>query len=320
MTAKLPPVPHFHFVFTLPHELSRLILANRKTLYGLLFHTAWDTLQAIAADPKHLGAEIGAVLVLHTWGQMLDHHPHIHAVVPGGGLSLDGRRWIGARSTNFFLPVKALSKLFRGKFLARLTRLRAKHELRLEEQLAPLADDHEWRKFITALHARDWVTFGQAPPRGMTNPTALIKYLARYVSGAAINDQRLLTHEEGHVTFRAKNYRQGRRRLRVRLSGHEFTRRFALHVLPSGFQRVRYYGLLAHRNRKLARCRELLPAAPATQPPRTDAAPSLTPHCPHCERGRLELVDRISRPPLWQVLLAANFLHTPVPPRPRDTS
>ena len=290
----LLPVPYFHLVFTLPHELSRLAMANRRAVYGLLFQAAWATLRQLSADVRHLGAQTGAVMVLHTWGQNLEHHPHLHCVVPGGGLSPDGQQWIASRQ-NFFLPVKSLSRLFRGKFLAGLKRLHRQGKLKLDGKLLPLFDAHDFAAWLTPLYQKEWVVYVQPPLSPQQGPEAVLKYLARYVAGAAISDARLISHERGQVTFRVKNYRLDRKRETLSLSGTEFVRRFLLHVLPRGFMRVRYYGLLANRHRatRLARCRELLGVTP---PARDESAqPSVGEGdkdlCPACGIGQLQLVE-----------------------------
>jgi hypothetical protein len=301
----LLPVPYFHLVFTIPHELSRLTLANRRAVYGLLFQSAWNALRELAADPKHLGAQVGAVMVLHTWGQNLDHHPHVHCVVPAGGLSPDGQRWI-ASHPKFFLPVVALSRLFRGKFLDGLKRLHRQRKLQLADKLLPLFDAQDFAAWLSPLYQKDWVVYVQPPVSPGQGPEAVLKYLARYVAGAAIGDARLLSHADGRVAFRAKNYRQGRQRETLSLPEQEFVRRFLLHVLPRGFVRVRYYGLLANTQRAalIARCRKLLGAATpsaaeaASQAENKPATPLEPPPCPQCGRGQLILID--SRPrPAW---------------------
>lgn len=290
----LLPVPYFHLVFTLPHELSRLALANRRAVYGLLFRAAWATLRQLTADVRHLGAQTGAVMVLHTWGQNLEHHPHLHCVVPGGGLSPDGQQWISSPQ-NFFLPVKALSRLFRGKFLAGLKRLHRQGNLKLDGKLLPLFDAQDFAAWLTPLYQKEWVVYVQPPLSPQQGPDAVLKYLARYVAGAAISDARLLSHQRGQVSFRVKNYRHDRQRETLTLSGVEFVRRFLLHVLPRGFMRVRYYGLLANRKRQtlLARCRELLgvtrpPADESAAKPSTECDPGL---CPVCGIGQLQLAE-----------------------------
>jgi hypothetical protein len=313
MREDILPVPYFHLVFTLPHELSTLILANRRELYGLLFRAAWRTLRQVAADPQHLGARVGAVLALHTWGQNLEHHPHVHCVVPGGGLSADGTQWI-ASSPKFFLPVKVLSRLFRGKFLDGLKRLHRKGQVKLDDKLGSLSDAKAFARWLSPLYEKDWVVYCQPPLSPQQGPEAVLKYLARYVSGAAISDARIISHEAGQVTFQAKNYRQGRKRETLTLSGLEFTRRFLLHILPRGLPRVRYYGLLANTQRGLLvpRCRQLLGVLPATPPPAAPPEPlagtasDCAPLCPACQRGRLVLLEVVPRPS-WRDLY---------PPRP----
>jgi hypothetical protein len=319
MRQDILPVPYFHLVFTLPHELSRLALANRRAVYGLLFQAAWQTLDEVSRNPRHLGAQVGAVMVLHTWGQNLEHHPHVHCVVPGGGLTSDSGRWI-ASSPRFFLPVQVLSRLFRGKFLAGLKRLHQAGQLKLDDKLAELVEGPAFQRWLEPLYVKEWVVFCQPPVRPDQGPEAVLKYLARYVTGAAISDGRLLSHEAGRVVFRTKNYRQGRKRGTLSLPGVEFVRRFALHVLPRGLMRVRYYGLLANRRRDtlLPRCRELLAAGgntwcaaklpsepPAGEPPGTGQsdAERQPRRCPSCGQGQLVLIDSQPRPS-WRELLA----------------
>ena len=339
LRSRILPVTHFHLVFTVPHELSRLMLANRSALYGLLFRAAWETLHTIAADPQHLGAEVGAVMALHTWGQNMEHHPHVHAVVPGGGLSPDAARWITPRGADgrYLLPVQVLSRLFRGKFLAGVKNLHLAGELTLGGPLAELADRGRFESFLSDLYKQEWVVYSQPPAHPRQGPDGVLKYLARYVAGAAISDARLISHStasDGSVTFRVKNYRQGRKRQTLTLSGVEFTRRFALHILPPGFPRVRYYGLLSHRGgeKRLPRCRELLQASgprvgdlastsPSSDvpadPPTTAAnvAGGLTtataaleqPRCPRCDQPTWFAIAERSRPRLWDVLQRSGF-------------
>ena len=332
---RILPVTHFHLVFTLPHELSSLILGNREALYGLLFQSAWETLRDVALDPRHLGAHVGAIMVLHTWGQTLEHHPHVHAVVPGGGLSLDGDKWIAARSgqSPFFLPVKVLSRLYRGKFLAGLRRLRAEGKLRLDVRVdgetEPLSDDGTFARFLTQLHKHEWVVYSQPPARADQGPKAVLKYLARYVAGSAIHDGRMLAHDPaandgaGRVEFRAKNYRQGRERMTLELTGLEFARRFALHILPSRFTRIRYYGLLAHRDleQRLAHCRDRIAATsptPVATAPSAIVAAAPPRCCPECNAPTwIRLTSGLGlRPTLWQIYCMSPFFHPATSPRP----
>lgn len=309
----LLPVPYFHLVFTLPHELSQLCLANRRALYHLLFQSAWRTLRQLAADPRHLGGQLGAVMVLHTWGQNLEHHPHVHCVLPGGALAPAGDRWLPARSPKFLFPVRALSRLFRGKFLAGLKKLRAQGRLKLGGALAHLESPRDLAMWLSPLYRKEWVVYVQSPPAAAQGPEAVLKYLARYVAGAAISDARLLAHEGGRVTFRAKNYRQGKKRTTLTLAGVEFVRRFCLHVLPAGFPRVRYYGLLSNKRRGelIPVCRALLP--PDSLEPTTagdtsrvagdDSTPECCATCPACGRGLLHLFENEARPS-WHALPA----------------
>jgi hypothetical protein len=323
LRSDLLPVPYFHLVFTIPHELSRLALANRRAVYGLLFQAAGDTLRQLAADPEHLGARVGAVMVLHTWGQNLEHHPHLHCVVPGGGLSPDGQQWIASHAT-FFLPVVALSRLFRGKFLAGLKRLHRQGKLKLADKLLPLFDAQDFAAWLQPLYQKDWVVYVQPPVSPRQGPDAVLKYLARYVAGAAISDTRLISHTRGQVTFRVKNYRQGRKRETLTLPGVEFVRRFLLHVLPRGFMRVRYYGLLANTQRAilLPRCRERLGVPLSVEPPDANTAnqDQLTEanhaRCPACGTGSLWLIESIPRPTRQSQPSRACL----VPPPPRFTA
>ena len=325
LAASLLPVAHFQVVFTVPHELSRLMLANRRELYGLLFASAAATLQDVAADPQHLGGQIGALLVLHTWGQRLEHHPHIHAVVPAGGLSWDGKRWLPSRAPKFLLPVRVLSAVFRGKFLEGLRALFAAGRLQVAGELAPLAEPAGFAEFLSGLYQHAWNVFCEAPPAaadaaaektGTPSAAPLLKYLARYVAGAAISAGRLISYTGREVTFWAKDYRR-KRRVQVRLSGVEFTRRFALHILPAGFARVRRIGILANHSRAAARCRELLGTPPVSPPPAAEsparlepaaaAAPVERPVCPACREGRLGVVSVQPRPRLCEVLDRSGF-------------
>lgn len=330
------PVTYFHLVFTLPHELSSLALGNRRQLYGLLFRTAWEALQELAADPRHLGAQVGAVMVLHTWGQNLEHHPHVHCVATGGGLAADAARWVSTRSERFFLPVVALSRLFRGKFLAGLKQLYRRGELKLTTTLQSLADARQFERWLTPLHEKEWVVHIQPPPQSCHGPDAVLKYLARYVAGAAISDQRLLKHEAGQVTFHAKNYRQGRQRRTLTLPGREFVRRWLLHVLPRGFTRIRYYGLLANvqRGTLLPRCRELCGQRAVPNEPENltgdsscVGAEAQAQNCPACGRGQLQQTDHWPRPSwreLWRQEPLARGSHRqfqyPAPSQGADTS
>jgi hypothetical protein len=296
--ADLLEVPYFHVVFTLPRALGPIALANPREVYGLLMRTAAETLIEVAADPKHLGAEIGVLAVLHTWGRNLELHPHVHCVVPGGGPSPDGTRWIGCRP-NFFLPVRVLSRVFRGKFLAGLRAAFASGRLRLPGEPEPLAGRKEFERLVSEAVRTDWVVYAKEPFGG---PEVVLKYLARYTHRAAISNHRLLELEDGRVRFRWKDYAHGGRWRTMTLSAIEFVRRLVMHVLPSGFVRIRHYGMLAnrHRRQKLALCRELLEAAASEVEDeeltaRPEGCDPVTPTraCPVCGAGRLVVIAEL---------------------------
>jgi len=253
---RLLPIPYFHVVFTLPHGLNALALGNRKLLYRMLFDVAADTLQTIARDKQHLGAEVGFTAILHTWGQNLQFHPHLHCVVTGGGLSSDARRWIPSRD-NFFLPVKVLARLFRGRFLAALRRANKDGKIRFSGSTTQLSVPAGWHRFLDDLYSRDWVVYAKPPFGG---PEHVFSYLGRYTHRVAISNHRLISAEGGKVHFRMKDYANGGKNKTIALDSVEFIRRFLLHVLPKNFVRIRHYGLLAARNvnTKLVRARELL--------------------------------------------------------------
>jgi putative transposase/transposase-like zinc-binding protein len=261
---RLLPVPYFHVVFTLPDTLNPLLLQNPALGYDLLFRAASQTLLQLAADPKRLGAQIGVTALLHTWGQNLLYHPHLHCVVTGGGLSADGRRWVAARR-GYLLPVKVLGRLFRGKFLAGLKEAQAAGQLALGGSVAFLADRRAFERWLTPLYRRDWVVYAKPPWGGAQQ---VFRYLGRYSHRVAIANGRLVALAEGHVSFRWKDYADEDRTKVMRLTAEEFVRRFLLHVLPPRFVRIRHYGLVAGRNvdTRLARCRELLGGAPAGRP------------------------------------------------------
>jgi hypothetical protein len=293
-TDELLEVPYFHVVFTLPDAVSALALQNPRLVYGCLFRAAARTLLEVAANPRRLGAQIGFLAVLHTWGQNLQHHPHLHCVVPAGGLSPCGTKWIPADG-KFFLPVRVLSRVFRGKFIALLKQAHRRGQLQLHGRLAPLAQPNAWQQWLRRTVRREWVVYAKAPFGG---PEVVLKYLARYTHRVAISNRRLLHCADGRVTFRVKDYAAGGRRGTVTLSAAEFLRRFLLHVLPKGFVRIRHFGFLANRCRRsrLNRCRELLQMAPretvtkkAAVPPQVPPTPSPAADdlCPACRRGRL---------------------------------
>src|SRR5438309_8483195 len=265
--AELLPVPYFHVVFTLPAALGAIAYQNKAKLYALLFTAAAETLTTIAGDPKHLGADIGVTAVLHTWGQNLQHHPHVHCIVPGGGISPDGKRWIACRP-GFFLPVRVLSRLFRRLFLQGLEAMHAAGELQFFTDLATLKDADEFRAYLAPLRKSEWVVYAKKPFAG---PLQVLAYLARYTHRVAISNSRLLDLDATHLSFRWKDYREnGRHRSKVmRLDVGEFMRRFLLHVPPTGFHRIRHYGLFAngHRADKLELCRRALNVpSPRTAP------------------------------------------------------
>jgi hypothetical protein len=249
-------VPYVHVVFTLPHQLSQLALANKRVLYDLLFRASAATLLEIAADPKHLGAEVGFMSVLHTWGQNVLHHPHAHCVIPAGGLSPDHQRWIRPRYA-FFLPVKVLSRVFRGKFTAGLKRAFRKRPLTFPGSLQPLVKERAFHSFLRSLFRQDWVVYAKPPFGG---PQHVLHDLARYTHRVAISNHRLVNFADGQVTFRWKDYAQGSKQKLMTVTAQEFLRRFLLHILPHGFVRIRFFGFLATRRRKSLRplCRQLL--------------------------------------------------------------
>ena len=292
--AELLPVPYFHVVFTLPAPVGAIAFQNKATVYAILFRAAAETLRVIAADPRHLGAEIGGVSVLHSWGQAMQHHPHVHCIVPAGGLSPDRARWIGC-PPGFFLSVKVLGRLFRRLFLERLAGAFAAGGLRFSGDLAPLAETDAFAAHCALLRRIDWVVYAKRPFGG---PEQVLAYLGRYTHRVAIANSRLLGMADGKVSFRWKDHRDGRQKV-MTLDAGEFMRRFLLHVLPPGFHRIRHFGFLAngHRAARLALCRRLLAApaaeegqegaavAPATPPA---AASSPLGVCPCC--GSLQVI------------------------------
>jgi len=283
---ELLPVPYFHVVFTLPQELAPLALQNQKVIYNLLFRATAETLLEIAADPQHLGARVGFLAVLHTWGQNLHLHPHVHCVVPGGGISPDGARWIACRK-NFFLPVRVLSRLFRGKFLAFLGDARQQGKLSFYGQCAHLADSREFERFTKRLKKSDWVVYSKPPFGG---PEQVLNYLSRYTHRVAISNSRLLGLVEGQVSFQWRDYRDGQSKI-MTLTAVEFLRRFLQHVLPSGLVKIRHFGWLANRGRKqnLALCHRLLDARPKPASTTPDQKPDRT--CPACGNAIFRIVE-----------------------------
>jgi hypothetical protein len=309
--ADLLEVEYFHVVFTLPQEIAVLAYQNKAVVYGMLFEAAVETLKTIAGDPKHLGAEIGLTAVLHTWGQTLTHHPHVHCIVPGGGLSPDGKRWIACRP-GYFLPERVLSRVFRGVFLKKLLVAHRANRLSFFSNLVDLANPSAFAAYLAPLRRLKWVVDSKPPFAG---PEQVLRYFSRYTHRVAISNHRLVDVTDDHVTFTWKDYRHEARIARMRLAPAEFIRRFLLHVLPDGFRRIRHYGFLAngHRQAKLARIRQLLPSRPpqeaSTANPSGDATtieqvPAETistddnasePACPHCG-GSMEIVERLPAP------------------------
>ena len=305
--AELLPVPYYHVVFTLPASIGAIAFQNKAAVYDLLFRTAAETLTTIAADPKHLGARIGLTAVLHTWGSALTHHPHVHVIVPGGGLSPDGSRWIACRP-GFFLPVRVLSRLFRRLFLDGIAALHAAGRLAFFGDLARLADKGAFDAVLAPLRRSEWVIYAKRPFAG---PQAVLAYLSRYTHRVAISNARLIALDEKGVTFRWKDYRiEGRDRFKtMTLKTAEFIRRFLLHVLPSSFHRIRHYGFLASPGRAatIGRLRDMIAASNATARPRpeTDASGATTAPepattqdmariCPCCG-GRMRIIETFDR-------------------------
>lgn len=309
--ADLLEVEYFHVVFTLPQEIAALAYQNKAVVYDILFAAAVETLKTIAGDPKHLGAEIGLTAVLHTWGQTLTHHPHVHCIVPGGGLSPDGKRWIACRP-GYFLPERVLSRVFRAVFLKKLLVAHRASRLSFFSNLVHLANPSAFAAYLAPLRSLNWVVDAKRPFAG---PEQVLRYFSRYTHRVAISNHRLVDVTDEHVTFTWKDYRHEARIARMRLAPAEFIRRFLLHVLPDGFRRIRHYGFLAngHRQTKLARIRQLLPARPSqeasTANPSGDATtieqvPAETistdddpsePICPQCG-GSMEIVERLPAP------------------------
>jgi len=300
--ADLLPVGYFHLVFTLPAEIAPIAYQNKPVVYDLLFRTASETLLTIAADPKHLGARIGATAVLHSWGSAMTHHPHLHMIVPGGGISLDGTRWVRCRP-GFLLPVRVLSRLFRRLFLTRLADAHAAGRLAFFGQLEGLRRREAFAAHLAPLRRKKWFVYGKPPFAG---PEAVLAYLARYTHRVAISNSRLIGLDDRGVTFGFKDYRNGQaRHCTMTLAPGEFIRRFLLHVLPKGFHRIRHYGLLASATCKatIARAKELIAAPvagmdPSTEHDNTDMATGAgvdhRPPCPCCG-GRMIIVESFGR-------------------------
>jgi hypothetical protein len=295
--ADLLPVQYFHVVFTLPAPIANIAYYNKAIVYGLLFDIAAETLRTIAADPKRLGARIGATLVLHTWGSALTHHPHVHGIVPGGGLAVDSDRWVSCRP-GFFLPVRVLSRLFRRRFLEALLQAHDAGELRFFGEQAELGDPASFRQWLAPLRSCEWVVYAKPPFAG---PEQVLAYLSRYTHRVAISNRRLIAFDQHGVSFRWKDYRaKGRTRYKtMTLAAGEFIRRFLLHVLPTGFHRIRHYGLLANAGRKdnLAMARQLLNQPAPVPEPDPSAATTLSPTfvCRHCGAPMI-IIEVLPRP------------------------
>ena len=294
----LLPVAYFHLVFTLPAEIARIALWNKRALYGLLFKASAETVTTIAADPKRLGARVGLTSVLHTWGSALTHHPHIHMIVPGGGLSPDGTRWVACKP-GFFLHVRVLSRLFRRLFVEGLKALHRARQLRFFGDLTALADASAFAEWLDPFRKTDWVVYAKPPFGG---PEAVLAYLSRYTHRVAISNHRLISANGSTVAFKWKDYRvkRGDRMKVMHLPTSEFIRRFLMHVLPDRFHRIRHYGFLAGAGRKdkVARIRDLLGATATAEPAPSinDPAPPLTLRepCPDCG-GRMHIIETFQR-------------------------
>lgn len=304
---ELLPVSYFHVVFTIPAQLNRLALVNQRAIYSILFKAASETLLDLGHDPRHMGGKIGLITILHTWGQNLMDHPHIHCIVPGGGLSKDGTKWIFPRKSSkekaFFVHVNVLSDLFKKKFLHYLKKAYENNQLKFAGQISSMSNRSAFKALINQLYSIKWVTYCKRPFGG---PKQVLEYLGRYTHRVAISNYRILKLEDGKVTFKWRDYRDDNQEKRMTLDAFEFIRRFLLHVLPTGFTKIRYYGLLSSRNKaeKLKRCRELLCVSRTEEPDYfeknswQDLLLALTGIdvrvCPACGKGRLvyyEIID-----------------------------
>lgn len=307
--ADLLPVGYFHVVFTLPAEIASIAFQNKAVVYDLLFKAASETMLTIAADPKHLGARIGITAVLHTWGSALTHHPHVHMVVPGGGIALDGTRWISTRPA-FLLPVRVLGKLFRRLFLTRLIQLYDVGKLAFFGSLASLTERRAFLRHLAPVRKTRWVVYAKAPFAG---PEAVLAYLSRYTHRIAISNRRLISFDEKGVTLRYKDYRRDgpERQSVMTLATDEFIRRFMSHVLPRGFHRIRHYGLLASSSRKanLARARALLEVAAPPDEAILEEPVDLRPPCPCCG-GHMIIIETFER---WRQPRAPPDILMPIP-------
>lgn len=301
----LLPIPYFHIVFTLPHELRTLAAINKKQVYSLLYKASSRTLIELSKDPKYLGANIGFLSILHTWGQNLMDHPHIHSIVTGGGLSFDEKQWLSSKK-DFYLPVKVMSRLFRGKFLFYLKQSYQQEKIKLPIQMT------EFQKLIDNLYQKEWVVYCKPP---FKNSQYVLEYLSRYTHRVAISNNRIIKFESDKVTFKWKDYKQNQQNKYLTLDIYEFIRRFLLHILPQGFVKIRYYGILSNRNRetKLKRCKEIFHIHHEEAKTKitwqellfkiTGIDPAL---CPKCKKGRLihkqEFKPKCFSPPLIQLI------------------
>jgi len=287
---ELLPTPYVHVVFTLPHELAPLALQNKRLIYGLLFHASAETLLEVARDPRHLGAELGFFSVLHTWNQQLQHHPHVHCVVPAGGLAPDHARWMAARD-NYFLPVEVLSLVFRGKFVAGLKRAFRKGTLQFHGQLRALRNPEAFAAWLRTLFRNNWMVYAKKPFGG---PEHVLRYLGAYTHRVAISNSRLIALQDGNVRFRWRDSAHANRKRVMQLAVPEFLRRFLLHLLPTGFVRIRHFGFLTNRRRSqmLPVCWRVLGATPRPPAARVEDRQSFW-TCPHCG-GEVEIIERVS--------------------------
>jgi hypothetical protein len=307
--SELLDTAYFHVVVTLAHDIGPIALQNKSKVYGIFLRAVAETIKELAADPKHLGAQIGILVVLHTWGQKLQHHVHAHCICTGGGISPDGRRWIPCKRSKesekeFFIHHQVLAKKFRGKFIAFLKRAYYKRELSFHGELSRLKNADEFERLLDESVKKRWVAYVKEPLGD--KPEQVLKYLARYTHGVAISNGRLIAMRDGRVYFRYKDYRGGGEWKTTSLEGTEFIRRFLLHVLPSGFMKIRHYGFLANRFRKekIALCRELLAASRHQEPDDVPDDPEAEskikaietdrrPRCPKCKTGRMDIVQAI---------------------------
>jgi hypothetical protein len=316
----LLPTPYFHVVFTLPEGLRPLALRNQKVVYSLLFRAVSETLTELARDSKHLGAEIGLMAILHTWSQTLIDHPHLHCLVTGGGLSLDGSRWLRSKK-DFFIPVQVLSSLFRGKFLGGLKKLYEAEELKFLGQIEELKAPPAFKRFLTNLYCQAWVVYCRSP---LKHPEKVVDYLGRYTHRVALSNDRLVKLEDNRVTFRWRDSADNNKIKWLTLEAFEFIRRFLLHVLPNQFVKIRYYGILSHRSRKgkLLRCKKLLGVLVPEESKQVlketwqDLLTRITgidPRvCPYCGKGKM--IQRETLPPCSIGLAHDLFPHPGCPP------